>query len=166
MALIVEDGTYKVDANSYAPTVDADAYFAARGIDAWADVENKDAMMVRGCQYLDANYGSRFPGIPTTSTQALQWPRTGAVDRDGREAAVNAIPAEIKYAQFELALRASQGDLDPDQDRGGQIASEQLGELARSFFPGAPAGTTKPYVDKVLSRWIGSGGAMVRLERG
>lgn len=75
MALIVEDGTGKPDAESYCEVADADAYHAKMGNTAWASVsaEDKEIALRRATQYLDAVYA--FPGYKLNYNQALNWPR-------------------------------------------------------------------------------------------
>jgi hypothetical protein len=103
MALIVEDGTGKADAQSYVDVAGADAYHAARGNAAWATstaedgtattrpAEEREAALLRATAFIDATYRDRFPGYRARGrAQALEWPRVGAftlVPDNGRSAA-------------------------------------------------------------------------------
>lgn len=54
--------------------------------------------------------GMRWKGLPTVSDQAMDFPRTGLLDRLGRELDDVTVPAEIKQAQAELAGQLSLTD--------------------------------------------------------
>jgi hypothetical protein len=164
MAIIVEDGTGKADAVSYLSVEECDAYHNARGHSAWAAAESseKEAALVKATQYLDGHYGRRWRGSPMTSTQALEWPRFGATDRYGRLR--DGVPREITQAVAEAALRALSGDLAPDRERGGQVVRETVGPISTEYALGAPAGTTYPVIDGLLSGLVTSG-ANVRITR-
>jgi len=57
-----------------------------------------------------------FIGLPTDTAQALQWPRAGAIDRNGQPIPANSIPTGIKTATAELAYFLLQHDTtDPAQ---------------------------------------------------
>ncbi len=58
-------------------------------------------------------------GSRTTSTQALQWPRTGCVDRRGAWVDETTIPAELKEATCELAERLLSPQMGGQSDAGG-----------------------------------------------
>ena len=78
MSLIVEDGTGRADAESYASVSVADAYHTARGNTAWAALATtalKEAALRKATDYLGQTYGLRWKGYRMTTTQALDWPR-------------------------------------------------------------------------------------------
>ena len=84
MALIKEDGTGKVDANSYASVAEGDTFFEGHGYtDLWtaATPERKATMLVMATTVIDAKM--QFYGYKATSAQALQWPRENCPDPDG-----------------------------------------------------------------------------------
>jgi Putative DnaT-like ssDNA binding protein len=111
MAIIVEDGTGKTDANSYASVAEANAYFANRpSQDAvWdnAGSAEKQEALILATAYLDAEYGGQWAGTKRTMDQALDWPRTDAVTTDGHSIEISEIPARLKRATFELAVLSS-----------------------------------------------------------
>src|SRR4029434_10401523 len=83
LTLIKEDGTGKVDANSYADAVDGDAYHDGHlYATAWAGASsgNKEKALVMATRLIDAL--CRFNGVRGVATQALQWPRAGCPDPD------------------------------------------------------------------------------------
>jgi hypothetical protein len=92
--------------NSYCTLAQADSYHDAMGHPAaWFDatVEAKQEALRRASQFLDLKFGTLWMGVRATATQLLDWPRTGAVDRDGR--AIVGVPVRIVQATCEMALR-------------------------------------------------------------
>jgi hypothetical protein len=89
-----------VDANSYETLVEAQAYFDAHlYASAWAsaDQATKEKALIMAARLLDAWF--EWTGGASTSTQALGWPRTGMLSRNGYEIADDAIPQDLKNAQ-------------------------------------------------------------------
>jgi hypothetical protein len=83
LTLIKEDGTGKVDANSYASAADGDAYFDGHlYATAWAAASsgNKEKALVFATRLIDAEY--QFNGWRAHDNQALQWPREQCPDPD------------------------------------------------------------------------------------
>lgn len=119
MALIVEDGTGKTDAESYISVVDADAYHASIGNAAWAALttERKEQLLRIATMYLLTTYRGAWKGWRIIDAQMLDWPR-GNVYRDGELIAHNVIPWEVKQATAELALIANSTNLRPTAVRG------------------------------------------------
>ena len=118
MAFIVEDGTNVADANSYVTVEYADAYLAFKSNDtAWQeqDTVDKQDYLCWATRLLDQR--ANFEGRPTyrsdTVAQALRWPRTGVLDRDGFLLAPDAIPAPIKAATVEIAWHLFSQQVDP-----------------------------------------------------
>lgn len=113
MALIVEDGTGLVNADSYVSVDDADTYHAALGDSAWTGSSTaKEQALRQAAVYLDGKYGPLFRGDRTRREQALKWPRTGAVDDDGFEfdsSGAAAIPKKLRDAAAEVALESIKG---------------------------------------------------------
>src|SRR5437868_1135599 len=89
LTLIKEDGTGKVDANSYAAAADGDAYHDGHVYaSVWtaATTGNKEKALVMATRLIDASY--QFNGFKKGSAQALQWPRERALDPDRKDVAV------------------------------------------------------------------------------
>src|SRR5215471_3578923 len=83
LTLIKEDGTGKVDANSYADVADSDAYHDGHlYATAWtaASAGNKERALVFASRLIDAEY--QFNGYRAHNNQALQWPREQCPDPD------------------------------------------------------------------------------------
>ena len=164
MSLIVEDGTGRADAESYASVSVADAYHTARGNTAWAALATtalKEAALRKATDYLGQTYGLRWKGYRMTTTQALDWPRE-LVCRPGfyGEAyyASDAVPTILAQATCELALRASAGDL---LDDGGQeVIREKVGAIETEYQPASRFGPTYPAVDRLLAPLVSAHGVI------
>lgn len=116
MTLIIEDGTGKADAQSYASAATIEAYCVARAYSAWTDNgddDAKDAAILRAMTFLDS---MNWHGYAANAGQALEWPRACMEDRNGRAIDSNVIPSPVVHALAELALRelASPGATLPD----------------------------------------------------
>src|SRR5436190_20079239 len=83
LTLIKEDGTGKVDANSYADVADGDAYHAGHLYAAvWtgATSDDKEKALVFATRLIDSQF--QFNGSRANDGQALQWPRFECLDPD------------------------------------------------------------------------------------
>jgi len=83
LTLIKEDGTGRVDANSYASAADGDAYHDGHlYASAWtaATTANKEAALVFATRLIDSQV--QFSGWRAHDEQALQWPRESCPDPD------------------------------------------------------------------------------------
>lgn len=169
---IVEDGTAKSDAVSYVSVSAADEYHAKRGNTAWTNLTNsqKHLLLVRATDYIEQMYRERWEGVRATITQSLSWPREYVEYPDVADFyptsyyPENQVPAEVKNACAELALKANADALSPDVDR--VTAREKLGPMEVEY-----QSYGKPYkmfrsIDNMLSVWLQStGGAFKRLVR-
>lgn len=128
MALVVEDGTGKTNADSYISLADANTYDAAYVVDSnWATATdgNKEIALRKGTQYLDARYQGAWRGQRSNETQALAWPRTGVIDDDGFGLDADEMPVNLKRAAVEAAFRSLAEELLPNPDEGGDIKKEK-----------------------------------------
>lgn len=165
MALIVEDGTGKSDAESYISAADADTWVVARygATDAFAAASagDQERFLRLGVEYLEAHYVGMWSGVRMLAAQALSWPRAGVTDEDGYDIAENVIPADVIAAQVEAARRYASGT-DPmaDQDRGGAVKRERVeGAIDVEYFEGARPGTTIPVINNRLKPYLTNGGS-------
>jgi Putative DnaT-like ssDNA binding protein len=116
LTLIKEDGTGRVDANSYADVADGDAYhdghlYAA----AWTGASNddKEKALVFATRLIDSQF--QFNGWKAHDEQALQWPRERCQDPDkglpvtilllasGSYVESNIVPKAVRDAACEMA---------------------------------------------------------------
>jgi hypothetical protein len=105
-ALVVETGTGSATANSYATELFCTTYFQNQGGNtAWdaADTMQRARALMQASNWIDQSYGDRFVGLRASSTQALEWPRSFAYDRQGEELA--SVPLALQRATAEMARR-------------------------------------------------------------
>jgi hypothetical protein len=123
LVLVKEDGTGKVDANSYANAADGDAYHDGHYYaSAWtgATTANKEKALVMATRLIDAHY--QFNGWRKSNAQALQWPRDGAIDPDR---------SDIRFFTFS-------GNVGPyfDNDKVPRAVVDATCEMARELLIG------------------------------
>lgn len=165
MSLIVEDGTGLPDAEAYISVADASTYLAARGYTAWAALAEaaQEAALRKGADYMGQAYGTRWQGERVSSTQALDWPRTGVVAY-GFDVASDSVPAAVANANAELALRASTGTL--SADKGQDVKRKKVDVIEVEYMDYSTSGTTYTAVDGMLAPFLnGSGGAFRKVVR-
>jgi len=162
MALIVEDGTGKEDAESYVSVDFADDYISKMygDVPEWsgADSSKQEIALRRGCQYVDS-YQCR--GVRLSADQAKEWPRVGVGVVGGREVGWNVVPVQVKNANVEAALKWVKGaELFPDH-YGGTIAaeSEGLGPLQESvqYMRGKSQELTFTSIDRLMRAFTALG---------
>lgn len=96
-------------ADTYATQAEYEAYATAMGLTLTATTDAaKEGNLRRARLYLDRAYV--WHGTPTTSTQALAWPRSMSVLVDGYSVDVDTVPQRIKDAQCELAYLIDGGE--------------------------------------------------------
>ena len=154
MALVTEDGTGKADAESYVSVADATTYHTNMGnAAAWTAVgitAVQEAMLRRATNYLRSRYYNMWEGSAVISTQRLDWPRSGVPARDGYGAiASNSVPAEVKDACAELALKAFSADLMPDSSQ--TVKREKVGPLEVEYDEYSPSSPAYTAIDAMLA---------------
>lgn len=100
-------------------------------VTAWSGAvsASREAALRWATRLLDQHF--TFAGSPTTTTQALRWPRFGALDLDGRLVDSDAIPLPISRATAELALELLKRDRSAESDLTGLGISEaKVGSIA------------------------------------
>lgn len=174
MALIVEDGTAKANADSYISVVDATAYHAARGGgDAWDAVEDQEAALRKATEYMMQEYRASWAGFRLTMTQRLDWPRAYVPIPDLTQGygsgmaylAQNVVPEEVRNACAVLALQSASGDLAPNLERAQSKVKVDVLEI--TYEPSSPEYKRYRAVDMMLETWLGGGanGGMRKLVR-
>jgi hypothetical protein len=161
MAFTVEDGTGLTDSNSYVSVADATAYHADRGNTAWDSVAEPEIALVRATQAIDQYGFERYLGYKSAETQALEWPRTDAVDRNGYT--FTGVPIPVVYAVCEAALieAATPGAMSPALERGGAVRMERVeGAVTVEYDTSAPSTTTYTSVNRALSPVLSTGSNM------
>lgn len=112
MALIVEDGTGVAGANGYISVAELDGYWDDRNVTLSQTTAEKDAAIIIATQYVDLN--NKWKGAIAMSDQALDWPRFGVRDDEGRVIASMTIPTQLKNAVAEYAKRQLTAPIQPD----------------------------------------------------
>lgn len=147
MALIVEDGTGVVGAESYQAVTAIDAYWAARPQRAEAALwdagtsTNKEGAARGATDYVDGVWGPFFVGYQKTVAQGLLFPRIAGLDEDeealplvdvlGREMPL--LPTPLTSAVCELAGRALTTPLSVDREGNILSKSVKMGPMAKSI---------------------------------
>jgi len=173
VALIVEDGTAKPDADSYISVADAAAYHVSRGNEnAWDAIDDPEAALRKATDYMVQTYRARWKGYRKDGAQALDWPRTfvylepfvhGIVGTYPFLVPDTIVPDEVKRACAEYALVASSQPLAPNLERG--IVRDKVGPLETEFDRASPEYTRYRAMDMMLAPYLMGGGANVQLVR-
>ncbi len=124
MGLIVETGEGIEAANSYVSLQQADAHFAALGLESWAEAATaaRSQALIRASQFADFY---EYSGTVLRGNQGLKWPRANAIDGDGRH--LMGLPYALTAAVLELAPTY----LEPlqQQDQQDRVIKEKIGTL-------------------------------------
>lgn len=169
MALTVETGEGLAAAESYNSLAEIAAYAAARGLTfAISPEEPAEQAARRATTWLDAIYRPMWPGRKRMlRAQALEWPRVDATDINCDAIDYASVPAEVKAAHCEAAIRekASPGSLSPDFVAANQVTSEKVGPIAVTYSDRAmTAEDSRPIatvIDDILSGLIGRRGPVL-----
>ncbi|MGD8305153.1 MAG: hypothetical protein PVF17_00735 [Ignavibacteria bacterium] len=163
---VVEDGTSKTDATSYATEAQFVQYWLSKG----ADYSSESTIDIKqwlnaATEYIDISY--IFEGEKTDINQALEWPRYGVTDRFNYSAGYmssntidsNEIPQQIIDATCYLAAQQKQENLNV-VDNG--IKSESYGPVSKTY---SKTSSAKQYiaVDKMLKWLILQGNKLIRV---
>lgn len=159
MAIIVEDGTGLSTAQTYASVATANAYHTARGNTSWTGTDAaKEYALTRAAQALDGRYSQYWPGYRYSETQALDWPRTDAVDIDGYD--LDGLPQGIVDACCEAALieLVTAGSLSEEEELG--VKREKAGSVEVEYT--STQHTGYPRIAHALRRIVRTGGLRMR----
>jgi hypothetical protein len=154
MAIVVEDGTGKSDAESYISVADADTRHSNLGNTAWASLATatKEQNLRNATNYMIQKYRTLWQGSRVLSTQALDWPRY-YVTVDGFDVDYDTVPTDIANACADLALKAESGDLLADLSR--EVIRSKIGPLDKTFSQGSTEDTRYRSVDLMLAPYLG-----------
>lgn len=166
MALEVEDGTGKANAESYISLAEATARHSNLGNAAWgaaADDTTREQALRRATAYMEQAYRSRWLGERISKEQALSWPRVITQDVDGWWIDSNEVPQAVKDACADLALKALSADLAPDLERG--IVREKVGPIETEFDRLSPQSKRFQAVGMALGPYLRGSSANAMLVR-
>jgi hypothetical protein len=149
MAFIPSDGTGLTNATSYVSIAYADDYFTYINYQAsWFELAtiDRERALMNGTQFTDSQY--IYIGYKSSEVQALQWPRTDAIDNNGYE--ITGIPKNLQQATCEAAIRTLNSTLYTDINTKGNIKLEKVDVIEVEYFEGTT--TTNPYtiIDQLL----------------
>lgn len=144
MALIVEDGTGKPDADAFVSVEDCTAYCEAQGLTGWTSAAHSpaaddEAAIRRATRWLSTTFawkGVRLKG----RGQALAFPRIDATDREGEAVPSDEVPVEIVSACCIAATyeRENPGALTPSVTMAERVKRERIDVIDTEYFA-APA---------------------------
>lgn len=120
--LIVEDGTGKTDAESFATAAELVSYAAKYGVTVPATEAEQESLLRRSALQMQT---LNWKGCRAHPDQALSWPRREVVI-DGEIKPSNYIPARIQYGQMALAAEIHTDDVDPIDKRQGAVIRERV----------------------------------------
>lgn len=146
MALLIEDGTIVVGANSFVTDTEYTNYATARGLTVGATSILREVELIQSMDYLFSREDD-LQGERTEDTQENIYPRENVFIRDA-EIANNVIPTELKNAQMEGGAAANSQSLLINEDSQ-NIESEKLDVLETSYFSGGSF--TNVRLDRVLN---------------
>jgi len=155
MALVIEDGSGKADAQSYASEAELAAYAQERGITvAGTDTE----LLIQAMDYIETK---NFIGDKNTKEQALQWPRINAIT-DGFYIDTDEIPLSLIDSQIEVALSID-GGVNPMSSETRETKKERVGEIEVEYMDGARPSTYLTAAETKLKKLIRSRKGSIRV---
>lgn len=172
MTLVLDATVGGASANAYGTAAEADAYFAGDPFgSAWTGApEKKDQCLVAAARRLDEE---SFDGARATITQAREFPRIGAYDKDGNLISSTIIPLSYKCANFELAkfyMEQAAAGSNPTAASGLEAFSAlQVGSISLTLRDNPAASVTTGLPDRVLrllSGYVNGYDGRVHLVRG
>lgn len=164
MALVVEDGSIVPDANSYISLEDAKAYATERDFGvAWTGSTDSqlEAALLYATRWLDESWS--WKGGIVDATQALDWPRDGVIDDEGRDVPRDSIPVAIQQAEVEMAHAHRIGSLAAIRTTG--IDSVKAGPVEVKFLGGGGQRTHYQFADRLVRGYALADGDSVQLVR-
>ena len=159
MALEIEDGTGKTNAESYASVSDFDAYMTRRGLSLTTDTEaNKEKLLVLAADYIEG-LAERLQGTKSDYRNALQFPRYDVwlfdhyIDSDD-------IPQRLKDAQCQLAYDMESKDAFP-VGSGESVIKKKVGPIEKTYASGnyAPKPVFTKF-DALFAPFLATGGSL------
>lgn len=160
MAVIVEDGTGVLNANSYGNEDGLNVYAKAIGV---VLEGSKTTLLLQAMQWLD---NQPFIGIKATKEQSLQWPRLNVVI-DGFDYASTDIPQQLINLQYEVAVSIFAGN-DPLAEQEQKVKEETIGPIKTVYMDGDDgpvqvSASISMMVDKLID--AGKGGINATVSR-
>lgn len=155
MALIVEDGTGIIYANTYVTVDYTSDYHTLRQNPEWAagTTAAQEAALVIATEYIEGKYGPRFRGVQAT-VSGLSFPRVDYSAYYDNATPILGLPKDLKMATAEYALLDLKGELYPDVVEGGITGtSRTVGSISESIgysAAGSSAYNIHPQADSYM----------------
>lgn len=150
MAVVVEDGTVVVGANSYNSAAEGDTYFTDRPAATWNDAATTAALkaqaLIIGCQAFDWQY-NWIGDISSDADDRLNWPRVNATGLSQR-VYDETIPRQLKEGALEYAELFLNGDLNLVVER--EVVKEVVGPIEVAYAEGSQT-KEHPFVDNLVA---------------
>ncbi len=152
---VVEDGTGKSTATSYATVAQYRQYWENRGVDYSATAQSLiETKLNTATEYIDTTY--TFDGTPLLTTQSLEWPRTDVLTGYDEPVSNASVPQRVIDATCYLAAQDGLQFVDDG------IASISYGPISKTFS--RPGGQKQfPVADKLLKEFILQGSRIMRV---
>lgn len=145
MSLVIEDGTGKADAESYATVTQLQARAAALGVTVSTKVSECEILLRKAMQKMQR--GDEYQGYRVNRTQALDFPRVGIIiNRFGY--ASGELPPQLVEAQIIFAIEAQSTNLLPTVKANavGSVVEKTVGPITTRY-----AATTAPNALPIVS---------------
>lgn len=158
-AIVVEAGEGDPFANSYVTLQEVRAYVKARNKESlFTDTRQAEANIIAAADFLQGI--NSFQGLPVWQEQSMLWPRTGVYLNEVLFAD-DAIPANLKKAQIELAMLIASGvDIRP-ANNGRFTIQETVGPITVKYSDKIGFGEVDLcYIDSLLLPLIGASGRL------
>ena len=149
MALVVEDGTGVVGAESYVSVATFRTWATGRGYSLPAGDTDVEALLRKGCDFIERK---KFNGTTEFADQGLSFPRL-VTDSSG-VATSTGVPAKLKTAQMLLSMESLNGPLTAAARAQKYTATKIDAIYLKYAKPGEGAGDLSfPAIDDLLSDW-------------
>ena len=153
--MVVEDGTGLSNADSFVSVAYADTYFSTRNVTEWASLTNKEALLIKATDYIEAVYSEAWKGTTLNDTQSLSFPRI--ID----DATV--YPDRLLKAVCELAYKANSGDLLVDVEQ--RTIEEKIDVISVKYAEYSDQKTQYSMVYGLISPYLMSSGVSKKAVR-
>ena len=153
--MVVEDGTGLSNADSFVSVAYADTYFSTRNVTSWASLTNKEALLIKATDYIEAVYSEAWKGTTLNDTQSLSFPRI--ID----DATV--YPDRLLKAVCELAYKANSGDLLVDVEQ--RTIEEKIDVITVKYAEYSDQKTQYSMVYGLISPYLMSSGVSKKAVR-
>lgn len=146
MALTIEDGTAKTNADSFATVAEAQAFATARNLTLPETDAEIEKLLVKAADFL-IGLEPHFQGFRVGLNQRLPFPRFNVI-QNGYYVDSDAIPETLKEAQIRLAISANTTELRPD-GTGQEITREKIGPIETEYGK-TGSGTVNPQFNQAM----------------